>query len=242
VKILVADRQLVRPGDCLAILEGDEIPPGPGLKHFPDKHVYVVGEKVYSDVLGVVSIEDGKSISVIPLESVYIPRKDDVVIGIVVDIGLTAWLVDIKAPYKAILPAGDVIEGFNPAVHNLKSYLDVGDFVVAKVAAFDRLRDPLLTVKGKGLGKVTEGFVIDIKPSKVARVIGKKGSMYNVLVSYTKCEVLVGSNGYILAKCPSEQALKALIKAIKLIEAKAHLRGLTEEVKTLLELELGVKA
>ncbi|MEM4769527.1 MAG: KH domain-containing protein, partial [Desulfurococcaceae archaeon] len=99
---------------------------------------------------------------------------------------------------------------------------------------------PVLTVKGKGLGKIVDGFVIDIKPSKVARVIGRKGSMFNVLTSLTKCELTIGLNGYIWAKCPSEQSLKALVKAVRLIEAKAHLRGLTEEVKMLLESELGV--
>lgn len=238
MKILVADRQLVRPGDCLAILDEEEGLVKEGLRHIPEKHIYIYGNRVYSDVLGIVSIED-KNISVIPLESTYVPRKDDVVIGIVVDIGLTSWIVDIKAPYKAVLPASDVIEGFNPAIHNLKNYLDIGDYLLAKIAQFDRLRNPVLTIKGKGLGKITEGFVIDIKPSKVARVIGKKGSMYNVLTSLTKCEMVVGVNGYIWAKCPSEKALSALIKAVRLIEAKAHLRGLTEEVKSFLASELG---
>ncbi|MEM1803850.1 MAG: exosome complex RNA-binding protein Rrp4 [Desulfurococcaceae archaeon] len=238
MKLIVADRQLVRPGDCIAVLEENEVAPGAELRHFPEKHIYIVGNKVYSDVLGVVSVED-KNISIIPLEGVYTPRKDDLVIGVVVDVGLSSWFVDIKAPYKAILPASDVIEGFNPAVHNLRNYLDTGDFVLAKIASFDRLRDPVLTVKGKGLGKIVDGFVIDIKPSKVARVIGRKGSMFNVLTSLTKCELTIGLNGYIWAKCPSEQSLKALVKAVRLIEAKAHLRGLTEEVKMLLESELG---
>lgn len=238
MKLLVVDRQLVRPGDILAILEENEVPPETRMKHLPDKHIYIVGNRVYSDVLGVVSLEE-KSISVIPLESVYIPRKDDLVIGVVVDIGITSLLIDIKAPYKAILPASEVIEGFNPAIHNLRNYIDIGDYILAKIAAFDRLRDPVLTIKGKGLGKIVDGFVIDIKPSKVARVIGRRGSMYNVLSNMTKCEIVIGLNGYIWARCPSEQALKALIKAVKLIEAKAHVKGLTEEVKMLLESELG---
>lgn len=238
MKLFVSERQLVRPGDILAVLEGEEVPMDSRMRHIPDKHVYIVGNKVYSDVLGVVSVEE-RSVSVIPLESVYMPRKDDLVIGVVVDVGITSLIVDIKAPYKAILPASEIVEGFNPAVHNLRNYIDVGDYVLAKVAVFDRLRDPVLTIKGKGLGKIIDGFVIDIKPSKVARVIGRRGSMYNVLTSMTKCEVVIGLNGYIWARCPSEQTLKALIKAVKLIEAKAHIKGLTEEVKLLLETELG---
>lgn len=240
VKVLVADRQVVRPGDCLAIIEEEPISEKE-IKHFPDRHVYIYNNRVYSDIIGVVSINEG-SISVIPLEGVYIPRKDDIVIGIATDVGISHWVIDIKAPYKAILPANDVIEGFNPAVHNLRNYLDIGDYVLAKIAAFDRLRDPLLTVKGKGLGKIIDGFVIDVKPSKVARIIGKRGSMHSVLTSMTKCELIIGMNGYIWAKCPDERTLEVLIRAIRLIEAKAHMRGLTEEVKLFIESELGVRS
>ncbi|MEM1858326.1 MAG: exosome complex RNA-binding protein Rrp4 [Desulfurococcaceae archaeon] len=240
MKVLVADKQIVRPGDCLAILDKEETVPGKEMVHLPDRHVYILNNKVYSDTVGVVSINEG-SISVIPLEGVYVPRKDDIVLGTVADVGISQWIVDIRAPYKAILPAGEVIEGFTPAIHNLRNYLDIGDYVLAKIAAFDRLRDPLLTIKGKGLGKIVDGFVIDVKPSKVARVIGKKGSMYNVLASTTRCELVIGMNGYVWARCHDERTLEALIKAVRLIEVKAHVRGLTEEVKLLIESELGVK-
>lgn len=240
MKVLVADRQIVRPGDCLAVLDKEESIPEKEIRYLPDRHVYIRGNRVYSDVVGVVNVNEG-SINVVPLEGVYIPRKDDAVIGIVADVGLSHWVIDIRAPYKAILPAGDVIEGFNPVTHNLRNYLDVGDYVLAKIATLDRLRDPLLTVKGKGLGKIVDGFVIEIKPSKVARVIGKRGSMYNVLTGMTKCELVVGMNGYLWAKCPDERALEVLIKAIRIIENKAHMRGLTEEIKLFIESELGVK-
>jgi exosome complex component RRP4 len=237
LKILVADRQIVRPGDCLALIEGVF---EQKLKHIPEKHIYILGNRVYSDVVGVVSIENN-TLSVVPLESTYIPRKDDTVIGVISGVSVSSWSVDIKSPYKAILPASDVIEGFNPAIHNLRNYLDIGDYVLAKVAAFDRLRDPVLTVKGKGLGKIIDGYVVEIKPSKVARVIGKKGSMYNLLTNMTKCELVVGVNGYIWARCPDERVLDVLVKAIRLIETKAHVRGLTEEVRSYLASKLGVQ-
>jgi len=236
LKILVADRQIVRPGDCLALIEGVF---EQKIKHIPEKHIYILGNRVYSDIIGVVSIENN-TVGVVPLESTYIPRKDDTVVGVICGVGVSSWSVDIKSPYKAVLPASDVIEGFNPAVHNLRNYLDIGDYILAKIATFDRLRDPVLTVRGKGLGKIIDGYVVDVKPSKVARVIGKKGSMYNLLTSMTKCELVVGVNGYVWAKCPDESVLDVLVKAIRLIEAKAHVRGLTEEIRSYLASKLGV--
>lgn len=235
MKILVSDRQLVRPGDCLAIVE--EVPPNE-FKWYPDKHIYIQNQRAYSEVLGVASVnKDG--VSVIPLYSVYIPRKDDVVIGVIESVGITAWTVDIGAPYKAVLPGSDAIDGFNPLLHNLRSYLDVGDMVIAKIAIFDRARDPILTIRGKGLGKIIEGNVVAINPAKVARIIGRKGSMYNLLVNKTKCEILVANNGYIWYKCPDEYTGHVLTNALKLIEYKAHMPGLTEIVKNYLERKLG---
>ena len=51
----------------------------------------------------------------------------------------------------------------------------VGDLTLAQVIAFDRTRDPLLTTKGRGLGKITSGRVARITPAKIPRVIGKQG-------------------------------------------------------------------
>jgi len=236
VKILVADRQLVRPGDCLAILENEA--PAEGFKRYPEKHVYIMDGKVYSDILGIVYVESG-DINVIPLESVYYPRKDDLVIGVVDGIGITSWSIDIRAPYKAILPGSDAIDGFNPIMHSLRNYMDIGDFVLAKIAVFDRLRDPVLTVKGKGLGKITSGVVVEVKPSKVARLVGRRGSMYNLLASKSGCDITIAQNGYVWLKCSDEYVTKVLIEAIRLIELKAHMRGLTEEVRLFLESKLG---
>ncbi|ADI32698.1 exosome complex RNA-binding protein Rrp4 [Staphylothermus hellenicus] len=235
LKILVADRQIVRPGDILAIIEnsGEATP-----KYLPEKHVYIAENRIYSDVLGIVSITD-KTVSVIPLEGVYFPKKDDLVIGLVTGVGITNWIIDIRAPYKAILNGSEVIEGFNPIIHNLRDYLDIGEYILAKISVFDRTRDPILTIKGKGLGKITEGTVIEVKPSRVPRIIGKKGSMLNLLTSKTGCNIVVAQNGMIWARCPDNHRLNILIQALKIIEDKVHMRGLTEEIRLFLDKSLG---
>ncbi len=231
LKILVADRQIVRPGDILAIVEENTVSE---FKHFPDKHIYINKDRICSDVIGIVNIHENE-VSVIPLEGTYFPKQDDIVIGVVTGIGITSWVIDIRAPYKAILNGSEIIEGFNPIIHNLRDYLDIGDYVVAKIAVFDRTRDPILSVKGKGLGKITEGTIIEVKPSRVPRIIGKKGSMLNTLTSLTKCNILVAQNGVLWIRCPDNDKLNALIEAIKIIDEKPHARGLTEEVRLFLE-------
>jgi len=235
LKLIVSDRQIVRPGDLLAYIEEDQ---KQGFKHIPDKHIYIIDDKIYSDVVGVVSIVDS-DLSIIPLEGVYFPKKDDIVIGYVVGVGITSWILDIRSPYKAVLNGSEVIEGFNPIVHNLRDYIDIGDYVLAKIALFDRTRDPVLTIKGKDLGKITEGVVIEVKPSRVPRIIGKKGSMLNILTSLTECNIVVAQNGVLWIRCRDDKSLNALIEAINIINERPHTRGLTEEIKLFLSEKLG---
>jgi len=231
-KVLVEPRTIVLPGDVLAV--GKDVVPG---------SIYVerVGDRLIATIPGLVVVDEKngkKTVSIIPLEGAYIPKPGDIVIGLVKDIGITHWEVDIASPYKGILTVQEVLDKpFNPATDSLKKYLDVGDYIVAKVLAFDRARDPLLTLKGEGLGRVSEGAIVEIKPSRVARVIGKKGSMINMIMRETGCDILVGQNGRILVRCPNRELEEIAILSIKKIEAEAHTTGLTERVRALIREE-----
>ncbi len=220
-------RDVVVPGDVIA--QGDvEI-------ETPSYVTKLEDGRVVANVMGLLNIEEsGEKVKVglIPLKGRYIPRPGDLVIGIVADAGLTAWFIDIRAPFPGVLNAADYLgRPFNPAVEDLRRYLDVGDVVIAKVAQFDRTRDPILTVQDKGLGKVVEGSLIEIEPSRVPRVIGRRRSMINMLQELTGCTIVVGNNGRILLKCPNPEVEAVAILAIKKIEAEAHTPGLTERVR-----------
>lgn len=224
---------MVVPGDLLA--EDD------GVIVETPAYIERIGKKLYARVIGLanISTEEKKvKIGIIPLEGVYMPKTGDIVIGVVKDIGITHWEVDIRAPYHAILTVQEVLEHpFNPATDSLRRYLDVGDYIIAKIVAFDRTRDPLLSIKGKGLGRVVEGAIVEIKPSRVPRVIGKKASMINMLKTETGCEFVVGQNGRILIKCPNKDLEEVAVLAIKIIEREAHTSGLTERVREIVRRE-----
>lgn len=225
-RIYVANRQIVRPGDLLA--EGEDVKGG--------EYIYRIGDKIYASILGLANVDDGV-VSIIPLEGMNVPKEGDVVIGLITSVGITNWIVDIRGPYKAILNANEALESFNPITDDLRKYLDVGDYIIAKIIVFDRTRNPLLTIKGKGLGKITEGKVIDVKPSRVPRIIGKRKAMLNILIEQTKCTIIVGQNGRIWIRCPNEELENILVRAIRKIEAEAHIPGLTERVRRFIEEE-----
>jgi exosome complex component RRP4 len=113
--------------------------------------------------------------------------------------------------------------------------LDVGDLIVAKVVDLDRNRTPILSILGRDLGRIHEGFVIRITPSKIPRLIGKKGSMINMILKETRCNVTIGQNGRILINGRSREDEELVESVIHKIEAEAHTSGLTNRIQEYLK-------
>ncbi|MEM1687603.1 MAG: exosome complex RNA-binding protein Rrp4, partial [Zestosphaera sp.] len=179
-----------------------------------------------------------KSLKVIPLKGSYYPKVGDVVIGIVSDVGLTNWELDIRAPFPGTLYAVDYLgRAVNPSKENLKDFLDVGDVVVGKVEVFDRTRNPVISTKGKEFGKVVDGALVEINPVKVPRLIGKKGSMQSLIESETNCKLIIGNNGRVIVLCEDKQYEDIVVRAIRKIEVEAHISGLTDRVKEFILVE-----
>lgn len=226
MSILVTKKQLVVPGDLLA--EGDFI---------AGENVFRENNKLFSQKLGVVDL-DGKTIHVVALRGRYLPHVGDIVIGHVVDVGLNGWTLDINAPYYAQLNVSDVLgKSFGPRVEPLTNILAVGDLVIGKVFSFDRTRDPTITVQGQGLGRVTGGTIIEITPTKVPRLIGRKGSMIGMIKQEAGCEITVGQNGKVLILGRQSKNIDLVIKCVKMIEDESHTSGLTDRIKTMIQNE-----
>ncbi|MEM0240134.1 MAG: exosome complex RNA-binding protein Rrp4 [Candidatus Nezhaarchaeales archaeon] len=226
--IYVKDWDIVVPGEVLA--EG-EYTAGP--------YVYRDGNRLMAMTVGIVECKKGV-VKVVPLQGPYIPKVGDVVIGIVVDYSPTAYVLDINSSYKAILQASEVIPPQrNVLAEDLAKYLDVGDAVICKIVRFDKYSDVMLTCKGKDLGKISDGRLIKVSPAKIPRLIGRKGSMINLIKKETGCKIVVGQNGFIWikGKDPNSEALAE--KAIRKIDEEAHISGLTQRIQLMLQLEKG---
>jgi exosome complex component RRP4 len=221
--IFVEDKEIVIPGDILA----DE-------EYHSGRGTFKENDKVCSSLVGLVAIRD-KKISVIPLQSKYIPKRGDVVIGEVTDIRFSMWNLDINSPYSGFLPASDV---FGKEKRELNRTFDVGDVLFLRVVDVDEVKKVKLGLKGRGLGKFRGGILINITPTKVPRLIGKKGSMINMIKDETRCEVIVGQNGVVWVK--GDPAMERVAeKVIIMIEKQAHTSGLTDRVRDMLAKLLG---
>jgi len=220
------NREIVTPGDLLA--EGD---------YKAGSNTYKLGNKIYASRPGLVEY-NGKEVRVVALNAFYIPSVGDLVIGKVVEVNVNGWVVDINSPYSAILRASDVLErSFKPQRDELTEILDTGDLLIAKITSFDRTRAPTLTMRERGLGKITRGQIVKITPTKIPRVIGRKGSMINMLKKETGCRITVGQNGLILILGRKIEDERLAIQAIRKIEHEAHTSGLTDRVAEMIRRE-----
>jgi exosome complex component RRP4 len=198
-----------------------------------ESNVIRVGDKIVSTRVGMAEVaHDG--VRVVPLSGPYIPRIDDLVVGKIIDYSAFAWEADINSCFFGILPAQSVFgRDYSPAKDSLTDRLAVGDMIASKVIAFDRTRDPLLSISGPGLGRIPRGQTVKISPAKVPRLIGKKGSMIRTIEQGSNCRMLIGQNGVVVIVGSSEDILKAA-KAVILVEEQAHSPDLTDRVMKLL--------
>jgi exosome complex component RRP4 len=180
------------------------------------------------------------SLKLNPLTGPYLPRAEDEVIGKVADINGFGWVVDINSCFDGFLPASFVFgREFSPATHDLASKFALGDMIGARIESFERSRDPQLSIRGHGYGKIESGEIIKISPTKVPRLIGKRGTMINMISEKTGCDIRVGQNGVVVVNGSPEGIMKAA-KAIRMVEDEAHAADLMTKVEELVgESEIG---
>lgn len=217
-------REVVVPGQLLA--EG---------RYRPSYGTYDENGKIYSTLVGLAELR-GNTVKVVALEGAYIPKEGDLVIGIITTVAGNNWKVDIGGPYGASLHANNALR--RPYSDDISEYIDIGDVISAEVIAFDRQSGPFLSMKGRGLRVLEKGMLFDVSPAKIPRIIGRRGSMINMITDHLRIQTVVGQNGRIWIKAPDTASLRLAIKAFRTIEAQAHTSNLTERINTMLAAEV----
>ena len=198
-------------------------------------NVVLDGKRVISTTIGLSDVSDD-NVRVISLTGIYIPKIDDLVIGRIEYIFGNSWFADINSCYQGMLLGQDVFgRGSYPTNSEMKNRLDKGDIIFAKIANFDRQREPLISIADNNLGKIDSGELIKISPSKIPRLIGKQGSMIQTIEGSTNATITVGQNGVIVVSCDETNGLLKALTAIRMIDEQAHIINLTDKVKKMLE-------
>jgi len=233
-------RKLVVPGDLIAEDENARASP----------LMFKENSKVYASVLGLVEMEEelhkkGPRIKIIPLAGKYIPKVGDFVIGVVTAVQGSLWLVDIFSPYKAALSEKDStgerrVREFDRRERResedseeMKRKLPSGSVIYAKIREISVYKKVFLTLGETPAKVLKEGHVIMVSPVKVPRIIGKKNSMVNMMQEETGCSIVVGQNGAVWMN-GSEEDIELAVSAIREVERRSHVQGLTEKIKNMI--------
>jgi exosome complex component RRP4 len=150
-----------------------------------------------------------------------------------------SWKIDINSAYTATLHAKAVLDrSFNPIKDDIRRHFDIGDILATEISAFNRTRDPVLSLKGRGLGKLRGGRIIGIIPAKVPRLIGRKGSMINLIKNETNSRLIIGQNGRVWVNGRTLESELLIERVIRKIEREAHTSGLTDRIKEMIKEEI----
>jgi len=216
-----AHRTIVIPGEYIDDKKGRKL----------GNDVYEEGEKVFAKVLGI-PVASENEIKIIPMSGVYIPGISDNVIGVITEVGISGWTVDINSPYIAFLPVADGVDEFVDTNRtDISRFFDVGDALFCKISKVTKNKTTRVSMRAMGARKLPGGVLMRVKPVKIPRIIGKGGSMINMIKQRTGCVIYVGKNGVIWLR--GDNKAKA-IEAILTIERESHTTGLTDKIARML--------
>lgn len=214
------EARIVLPGEFVDDLRGRKTGQG----------VYIKDDKAYSQVLGVPRV-GMYEISVVPLAGKYIPQFGDKVVGIVKEVEISGWMIDINSPYVGFLPVSEGVEEFVDARADLTRFFAKDDVIFCRISRVTRSKAVQCSMRDMLARKLHGGTVIKATPSKIPRIIGKAGSMINMIKQKTGTDIFTGQNGYVWVRGEN----KALaIEAILTIDRESHVPGLTEKVEKML--------
>lgn len=219
-EILKKERDVVLPGDEIIN----------SMDYLPGRNCYREGNSIYSKRIGLLNVH-GRVISVIPLSGVYIPKPGDMVIGKVEEIQSNGWIVDINSVDSAYLPLSGIREFVDTSKTNMSKIYSIGDIIYSKinVANASSLQLSMMDSRAR---KFRTGRIERISPAKVPRLIGKDGSMINLIKDKTNCRINVGQNGLVWFEGEKENLVS---ESISIIERDAIYEGLTDRIAEILE-------
>ncbi len=194
--------------------------------------VYEENGKVFSRFVGLAEEKNGL-IFVIPLTGVYNPKRGDGVIGKIEEVSFSKWIVDVNSPYQAVLPLSEATDEFIDLTKtDLTKYFDYGDLIFAEIYAVTKAKSVQLSMKNRKCRKLRGGRLIKVTPAKVPRIIGRSGSMVEMIKEMTGTQIVVGQNGLVWVKGENEDIAT---EVVLIIEEKSQSQGLTEKIKQILE-------
>ncbi len=222
--LLKKDRDFVVPGEKLV----------ESMEYLPGRNCFRDGDIVFAKKMGLLHIS-GRVLSVIPLNGIYMPVRDDMIIGEVTDVQSNGWVVDVGAPYQAYLPLSGIRGYLDSAKTDLSKVYGVGDMIYGKIKMVSSTQSVHISMFDRMCRKFSGGRILKVNPAKVPRIIGKSGSMIDMIKRKTGCRVVVGQNGVVWLEGDCAKTEEFVMDVINQIQDNSHVEGLTNKIEKVLD-------
>tara|TARA_B100000886_G_scaffold65255_1_gene40858 strand:- start:3814 stop:4500 length:687 start_codon:yes stop_codon:yes gene_type:complete len=177
-----AELRLVTPGEAIGASSGARAGSG----------VIIQNEKLIATKVGWVNERNGVT-SINPINSAYMPRSGDLVIGIVESVRNNLWFAEVNGPFNGLLPMS--LAPWKVEFGAAREQMDIGDIMLARIQEVDEAHNIVLTMKGVGLRKLKEGVMEEIPINTIAHLRGENNSLLNKLKDASDCRIIVAENG-----------------------------------------------
>lgn len=177
-----AELRLVTPGEAIGASSGARAGSG----------VIIQNEKLIATKVGWVNEKNGVT-SIDPINSAYMPRSGDLVIGIVESVRNNLWFAEVNGPFNGLLPMS--LAPWKVEFGAAREQMDIGDIMLARIQEVDEAHNIVLTMKGVGLRKLKEGIMEEIPINTIAHLRGENNSLLNKLKDASDCRIIVAENG-----------------------------------------------
>lgn len=150
-----------------------------------------------------------KLLSVTPLRARYVPEIGDLVIGVVKEVALKKWKVDINATVDATLqlasinlPGGTQRRKTGTDELQMRTFFEEGDLILAEVQMTSKDGSASLHTRTLKYGKLRNGQFFKVSNGSVARAKQSTIQLGHV-------DLILGFNGYCFISKHSEQLLSS---------------------------------
>jgi len=205
-----AAKHLVIPGDV--ITSGSEMSAGVG--------TLLRNDELIATRVGHVK-ENANTVSVEPLNTNYMPRSGDLIIGYVKSMKSNVWFLDVAGPFDAILPMS--LAPWKVEFGTVRKYIDIGEAVLARVQEVDETHSVVCTMKGVGLRKLDSGYIDEVPPHIVEILNGQHSNVVQSLKEKSGCRIIVCENGRIWVDGETD-AIPFVQEAIEMIREISNMR------------------
>ena len=179
-----AEQRLVTPGMAIGPLSGMRVGSG-AISH---------NDEIIATKLGWVREFNG-TVSVDPITSPYLPRSGDLIIGNVAEVRNNLWFMDINGSFQGLLPMS--LAPWKVEFGQARQHMDIGDSALARVQEVDECHNVVLTMKGVGLRRLSQGAIVEIPVNHIERIRGENNSHLDRMKDISDCRIIIGENGRI---------------------------------------------